>query len=102
MSTQTHDPGAIREASRKVTGTATAAVATSAATAVTISVNANKWGKDEVGGAIAKAYLEPAEEVLEAVLQLPYQFGEIAKALEDTAAKYEQTEDENTSTAGDF
>ncbi|MDN5727367.1 MAG: hypothetical protein L0G99_15780 [Propionibacteriales bacterium] len=102
MSTQVHDPAAISAAARTVTATAIAAVATSAATAVSVGINANSWGKDQLGGAIAKAYLEPAEDVLESVLQLPYQLSEIATALEETAKQYADTEQQNTSTAGEF
>lgn len=95
MSELTVDVSTLREAEADLVAMGMVAVTDVIATTLGVASRNQCWGTDEIGGAFAHAYLEPAEEALEAVQQVPYQIGDVGERLGDAAAGYDDTEQTN-------
>lgn len=95
MSDLTVDVSDLRTAQADLVTEATAAVSEVIVTTLGIATRNDCWGTDEIGGAFAHVYLEPAEEAMEAVQQVAYQLGSIGERLGEAAASYDDTEQTN-------
>ncbi|MFW6599157.1 hypothetical protein ACQBAU_01620 [Propionibacteriaceae bacterium Y2011] len=100
MTESTRDLTDLRDAGAAIEELASAAVIDAISTMVTVMSHNNAWGTDQVGGAFAHVYLEPAEEAMGAVMQTGYQLGEVAEKLAGTTSAYRETEESNTGEAG--
>ena len=95
----TVDVSALRDTETELVGLATTAVTEVIATTLGIASRNQCWGTDEIGGAFAHVYLGPAEEVLEAVQQVPYEIGSVGERFGMAATGYDDTEGTNTDEA---
>lgn len=89
------DTSALREAEADLVAMGMTAVTEVITTTLGVASHNSCWGTDEIGGAFAHAYLEPAEAALKAVQQVPFHIGDVGENLGRAATGYDDTEDSN-------